>query len=357
MGQIQNLDFFYPSEKILFDLCMESIFGFESDNNVEIQIDRRALRDLLAKYDLQSYTELLVKYTIIWNELKVILDERRTKRHNNDKNLLPYKLKVSRILNLFLSGETTRYRKLVVSVSDPVSQINIADFELFNQLKEVFLKEFEKLGLNRTELTTDEALESIDNQEAWEWFADQGFDIDEIRDEPELVEWYRSEHCKARNISFELINETIAKLEIDQNKIKGRVGAKIKNLGLGEFAKRLTYLHTIKEFLNQNVYLSIKDFPLKNDSCRFVYEYFKFWGLLNEQINFERDDKEKRASYIKALIRNNKNYFEKRNFKNIRDYFFTIDTNLELMIDLFKKVKDGSISPEQFHKLLSTTKH
>ena len=90
MGQIQNLDFFYPSEKILFDLCMESIFGFESDNNVEIQIDRRALRDLLAKYDLQSYTELLVKYTIIWNELKIILDERRTKRHNNDKNLLPY---------------------------------------------------------------------------------------------------------------------------------------------------------------------------------------------------------------------------------------------------------------------------
>ncbi len=350
---MKDVDFKNPSAKEIFLLCMEDVFGFVTDEDVDININREDFRDILVKYGLQSYTDLFIKYQIIWFEIRNIATKHKEQSDDNDKNLIPHKLKIAKILRLLLSNKTTRYQKMVLSVGDPTDNIKIADFELFNQLRDVFLKEFEKLGLNKTELSTEEALEIIDNEDEGDWFTDQGIETEEVRDNPGLVEWFRSEHCKPREISLELINIVISELQMIQDKKRGRFGAKIKNLGIGELAKRLSYIARIQDFFQQNESPSIKDFTLSNESCRFVYEYLYFWDLLDKNVKYDKEEKEKRANYIKSLIKFNQRYFEKGDFREIRNYLVMIDSDLELRINLFKKVKDGLISPEEFRKGLS----
>ena len=353
MENIAPNDFTKPSAEKIFDLCMEDVFGYVLDVEPEIKIAKKDLNDLLVNYNLQEFSDLLFRYQIILTEIQKGVDKYKMESDIEDKHLLSYKLKVSRILRLFLSSESTEFRNLEFVVRNKNQTINIADVELFEQQKTVFTNEFKRLGLHFTDLSTEEALNIIIADEAWEWFAESGFEVEEITEDPSLVEWFRANHSQPREISLELINKVISDLEFVMKNKKGRFGAKIKNLGIGELAKRLSYLARMNDFLNQDQYYSIKDFPLTNESCRFVYEYLYLWDLLPSKVSFDKSYKEKSANYIKSMINLNWAYFEKRDFRDRRKFFAMFDPDLEKRIELFKKVHDGRISPNEFHKRLS----
>jgi len=358
MGKWQINDFNNPSKEILFDLCMEDFGSLVSIENLHKEINREPFRDILVKYDLQSYTDLLKDYQIGWLYMQENLQEKRTQSDNSDKKLLSHSITVARILKMFLSREIANNNDLEIILGGQYKIDNVGT-ELSNYLKEAFIKEFERLGLNETLCTKEEAIQAIHNGEDDDWFFNNGFEIDEILANPEsvtdeFIESYRSVHYRPREISLELVDNSVSELEMDKERKKGKAGAKIKNLATGELAKRISYIHRIKQFFNQNEYSSIKDYPLSNESCRFIYEYFEFWDLLSEHVRFDNTEREKRANYIKSLIRNNVNYFERGNFKDIRNYFIIIDTNLDLRIDLFKKVKDGLITLEEFYERMTS---
>lgn len=361
MARYESTDFLNPTIQIYFDLCLENMGDLEFEELNDDEFNRETFRDLLVKYDLQDFTDWLIDYQIVWKYLQSILEKGREEKENRENNERPNALKVSRILKLFLSGETTEYSNLEISVREitktKTQKIDITGKDLFDQLKVGFIKEFERLGLNNTELTTEEAKEEIEDGGDWEWFTDHQHEADLLPSDPWAIERYRLDHYRPREVSLEIVNKAISEIEMIQEKGKRGVGAKIKNLGIGELARRLSYLHRIRLFLNNMEYTSIKDYPLSNDTCRFIYDYFDFWGILPELIKFEKDDKEKRANYIKSLIRNNYNYFKRDySYSNVRDYMYFYDDNLNLRIDLFKKVKDGQITPDEYNEIISSMK-
>lgn len=191
-----------------------------------------------------------------------------------------------------------------------------------------------------------------------DWFMEHGIDYHDIDDDPEsvtedLIESYKSDHYKPREITLELVNNTVSDLEMRQNRLKGRFGVKIKNLAVGELAKRLAYLHRIHQFLNQNEFATIKEYPLTNESCRFGFEYLEFWKLLSNEVILHTATKQQRTNYAKSLIRNNEEFFDKMTYYELRYFLEIIEWNLERRIDLFKQVKDGLITLEEFHQKLS----
>jgi hypothetical protein len=350
MGRWQDVDFNNPTKDDLFNLCMDDLKGHEKKAS-EINIE--AHRDILVKYDLQQYNNLLVEYQLKWFYRKDIIGQHLSWLDKNDKEELPYRIEISKILKMFLSKDIANSHNLEVIIAGS-HKIYLSNNMLFNQFREVFIKEFERLALNETEYTTEEALEEIKEFTDTDWFYDygpvdccDGLNINSNLITEELINDYKSTHYKQREISLELVNHVIEDLELYVHGGQGKVGAKIKNLSIGELAKRLSYLHKLEDFLNQTKYISIEDFPLSNETCRLIYEYFDFWGLLYHTVKFSKSEKGKRANYIRSMIRNNENLSKKGIF-GITKGITIIDKDLELRIDLFKKVKDGAMVREEF---------
>lgn len=360
MNTHQNIDFNNPSKELLFRFCMQIVSGWQLTENVDYDIDRESFRDLLVENGLKEFTDLLLDYQIKWLDIAHVFYQRRTKFDDNEKKDLPYKLKVARILKMFLSSEEKSFEGIEISVSDPTNKETIVDSGLFLNLKEPFLKEFERLGLNETKYTKEEAIEEINSSEDIddEWLFNNGFDFDEIQADPEVIndyyiEKYRKEHYKPREISLDVVNSSIKELEEWLDDIKKGVGARIKNLEIGGLAKELSFLHSISKFLNQDEYSSIKDFPLRNETCKFIYEYFEFWDLLEgfytENKSDKIRDKERREKFIRSLIKNYEKSSKSENIHPMRDVVM-VDVDREMEVDLFKKVKDGMISPQKFYE-------
>lgn len=354
LGRWEIEDFTNPSNQICFFLCMEGFYLFK-DEDADIDDFRRLeFRDLLVLSGMQHFTDDLIEYQLGWKLAHDGLKVAREKREDRIKNSRPYALNVANILKMFLTGETTDYRNIVISARDLTQKFDVAGKELFDQLKEGFLKEFERLGLNETELTTEEALAEIEDGGDWEWYEDHAYEADLLPSDPWAVDRYRQDHFKTRKVSLEIVNKAISEIELAQRRSKKGAGAKVKNLGVGELAKRLSYLHRIRQFLNQKEYSSIKDIPLSNKTCKFIFDYLEFWGSLPKGVKFEKEEEEKRANYIKSLIRNNKSYFSKDfSYITTRDHLVAYDENLEMRIDLVKKVKDGLMTPDEYYKILT----
>jgi hypothetical protein len=352
LGRLEIDDFMHPPAQICFNLCLEGMYLFKNDEPTDDGRSYEDFRDLLVKYDLQDYTDLLVEYQQGWINHQEGLKEGREKREDGEKNLRPHSLKVSKILKMFMTTETRGYRNLKISVSDLTNKIDTAGKELFDQLKVGYINEFERLGLNETELTVEEAKEEVEDINEDGWFDEYGCTAAEILSEPYYLEKYRLDHYKPRETTLEIVNKAIVEIEDIQKRLKKGVGAKVKNLGYGELAKRLSYLHRIRPYLDQKEFSSINHIPLSNETCRFIFDYLEFWGSLPEGVKFEKKEKEKRANYIKSLIRNNVNYFKKPySFINTVNYVYPIVEDLENSIDLFKKVKDGLITPDEYYKI------
>lgn len=351
LGRLEIEDFTNPSNNTCFFLCMEGFCNWIHDN-IEIDgFNREEFRDLLVLSGMQHFTDDLIDYQLGWKLAHDGLKESRKEKENRIRKTRPYALNVAKIVKMFFTGEITEYRNIVISARDLTQKIDAAGKELFDQLKVGFVKEFERLGLNETELTTEEALAEIEDGGDGEWFEMHAYEADLLPSDPWAVERYREDHFKAREVSLEIVNQAISEIELAQRRSKKGAGAKVKNLGVGELAKRLSYLHRIKQFLNQREYSSIKDIPLSNKTCRFIFDYLEFWGSLPKGINFKKEEEEKRANYIKSLIRNNENYFSKDfSYITTRDHLIVYDENLELKIDLFKMVKDGVITPSEYYE-------
>ena len=362
MENLQNVDFNNPSMDIIFALCMENLKGFnENFHNKRDEIDMQSHRDLLVRYGLQSYSDSLIDYQIKWFDRSDSLNKWKRRSDNYDKNELTYHLKISGILKMFLSRELN-HNSLRISITDLFDKIDIGNINLINQVQGVIIKEFERLKLNETEYTRDEALEAIKLVDDPEWLGEfasgdcfDGITVYHDFITENLIEDYMFVHYKTREITLDLVTSVENELETSLNEKKGKVGAKVKNLYIGELAKRLSYIHRIPQFLNQNICASIKDFPLSNETCRFIYEYFDFWDLLYEHVKFDISEKEKRTSYIKSLIRNNLDAIKKEKLDFVKGISI-IDTNLEIRIDSFKNVKDGIMTPDEFYEIISTMK-
>lgn len=354
LGRWEIEDFTNPSNQKCFFLCMEGFYLWK-DEDADIDDFRRLeFRDLLVLSGMQHFTDDLIDYQLGWKLAHDGLKIAREKREDRIKNSQPYALNIAKIVKMFLTGETTDYKNIVISARDLTQKIDVAGKELFDQLKEGFLKEFERLGLNETELTTQEAKEEVEDIVEGAWFDEYGCTAEEILSDPYFLEKYRLDHFKPRIVSMEIVNKAISEIELAQRRSKKGAGAKVKNLGVGELAKRLSYLHRIRQFLNQKEYSSIKEIPLSNETCRFIYDYLEFWNSLPKDVKFEKVEKEKRANYIKSLIRNNENYFSKDfSYITTRDHLVAYDENLEMRIDLVKKVKDGLMTPDEYYKILT----
>jgi len=363
MGKIQNLDFFYPSEEILFDLCLGDLKNlYDGNKDFKKEINRVAHRDLLVRNALELYSDMLFEYMRTWLARQDSLPRLKADVIKKYYEKLQYQLEVSKILKMFLYRESVENSNLSVTFTDVFDKIVIGDFHLKNQIHEVFLKEFKRLKLNETELSREEAIEEIKDCDDPEWLQEYAagdcFDGNGVNPEfisEEIIENYIFVHYKSKEITLELVSKVITELEMSLNEDKGKVGAKIKNMAIGELAKRLSYIYIIQEFLKDKKDISIKVFPLSNKTCRFIYEYFDFWGLFYGLVKIDKSKQGNRASYIKSLIRNNEN-FSNRGIIEFVKGFKIIDPDLELRIDLFKKVKVGSISPEQFHETMSATR-
>ena len=342
---------------------MEDFKGFnENFHGKRDETDRQSHRDLLVRYGLQSYSDSLINYQIKWLDREDSLKKWKNNFDNFNKLELTYNLKISRILKMFLSRELNN-NTIDVSISDLYDKINFGDINLINQVQGVFTKEFERLKLNETEYTKDEALEAIKLVDDPEWLGEFAYGdcfdgitvyFDFITEE--IIENYMYVHYMPREITLDLVTNVVSDLENSLNERKEKAGAKIKNLNIGELAKRLSYIHRIPQFLNQGKYKLITDFPLSNETCRFIYDYFEFWDLLvNVHVKFDISEKEKRANYIKSLIRNNLNALKNGKVDFVKG-FSIIDTKLEIGINSFKKVKDGLMTPDEFYEIISSMK-
>jgi hypothetical protein len=149
---------------------------------------------------------------------------------------------------MLLAGEEKNFKDLEFSVSDLYNNVKISEPGVFNNLKEVFINEFERLGLNETEYTKEEAIEEIYSEEDYddEWYLNNVFDFGELETETKEVsefwiEKYRKEHFKPREISLDVVEYAI-KYYIDWKDIKRNAGAKIRNLEIGALAIELSSL-------------------------------------------------------------------------------------------------------------------
>jgi len=355
MARWQIEDFRNPSVQMYFDLCLEGLYNWKQEDTNDDGRSYEDFRDLLVKYELQDFADWLAEYQQVWIYVQDGVREHRKKLEDKEKNKRPHALRVSKILKMFLTTETREYRNLKISASDLTSKIDISGKELFDILKAGFINEFERLGLNETVLSSEEAREEIENGGDWEWEGEHEYEADLLPSDPWAVERYRLDHSKPRETTLEIVNMKIAEIEDIQKRLKKGVGAKIKNFACGELAKRLSYLYRIRPFLDQVEYSSITDFPLSNETCRFIFDYLEFWGSLPDGVKYEKKEKENRANYIKSLIRNNINYFKKPySFSNTLNYIYPIDEYLEKRIDLFKKVKDGLITPEEYYETIKS---
>lgn len=168
---IRNIDFENPSKELIFDLCMGDVrilYGKYDEPNLEI--DRVSHRDLLVKYDLQSFSELLVNYMGKWFQRQDSMLKAKREifdRYYHDK--VPYKLKVAEILKMFISGQRNEMENLEVSVTYENGKINIVEPVLINQVNEVIINEFKRLKLNETELSREEAIGEILECDDQDW--------------------------------------------------------------------------------------------------------------------------------------------------------------------------------------------
>jgi len=364
MNQIQNIDFNNPSEEMIFELCMDDLnFSFDTSKYCEIEINRVAHRDRLARYELESYSDMLIGYQKKWFIRQDSLNNLKKDVFLKYKEKLMHQLEVSQILKMFLTPGSIENDNLSITFTGLYNKIITREFNLKKQIQTALLKEFERLELNETELSREEAIEEIKDCDDPEWLQEYAagdcFDGNGVNPEfitEELIENYIIVHYKPRKITLELVNRIITENEASLKEDKEKVGAKIKNLAIGEFAKRLSYIYCFNLFLNQDKIDSIKVFPLTNKACRFIYDYFEFWGLLNDRVKFRKSEKEKRATYIKSLINNNERLAQKGILEMVKGYKI-IDPNLELKIDLFKKVKDGLKSQEDFQNRINIMKN
>lgn len=327
MERWQNIDFKNPTKEVLFDLCMVNIGDWEIDERILNGINREDFRDLLVKYKLQSYTDLLIYFQLRWLDWDEKLNHNERKKDDNDLHL--YKLKTARILKMLLLQGAKRNKKLDISFTDSTDKIDTDGVNLLKPLQEVFKNEFQRLGLNI----------SFGESEFLNLPNKKNENLEKENDQIQDKYTYAITPYTYHKISSEFVNNVVTDLETSLKEKKGKAGAKIKNMSKGELAKRLSYLHRIDLFLNQNQCTSIKEFPLSNKTCRFIYEYFEFWDILSDTLMHDKNDESKKANYVKALIRNNAS-FSKRGIFKIGNGVNVIDPNLDLKIDLFKKVKD-----------------
>ena len=134
MNTRPNIDFHNPSDQLLFRFCMKYVGGWQLTEEVQYNVEREAFRDLLVKNDLQQYTDLLLDYQIKWLDIARVLDQRRTMFDDNEKNTLPYKVKIATILKMLLAGEEKNYKNLEFSVSG-LYNVKVSESGLFNSLK------------------------------------------------------------------------------------------------------------------------------------------------------------------------------------------------------------------------------
>ena len=360
-NKMQNIDFNNPTKEVIFELCMGDItIPYGNYEDFEIPINREDHRDILVRYDFQSYSDTLIEYQKKWFSRRDSMARLKIEVFDGYFEGLKYKLRVSKILKMFLAAESNNKSKIGVSFTDLYNKINLTDINLKELIKETIIKEFENLKLNETECTRDEALEEIITVEDPEWLSEYAFgdcfdgyrvNLDFVTEE--IIENYIFSHYKPREVDLELINNVITELETSLNERKGKAGAKIKNMNIGELAKKLSLFHRFQKFLHQNNYSSIKDYPLSNNTCRFIYEYFDFWGLLYDHVKFDKSESDKRAKYIRSLIRNSV-IFSERGLTDYEKMYKIMDVNLESRIDLFKRTKEGLLTPEDFYMRMSS---
>lgn len=354
-------DFLHPTEDTLFDLCMgklKILYGsFQTDNT---SFDHESLKDLLIKHDLKSYISHFVTYQKTWFNRQKSMNMVIALYNDFYDKKIPHKIKVAKILKLILSSKASKKSNLEITFAGLIDKIQIEDPNLTDQISNIIIKEFENLELNETPLDREEALKEILEYEDIEWlfeYSDFGF-FDGYRVYPDLIteehlDYYIETHYKPREITLDLVNNVINELEGGYKIKRGVVGAKIKNLNIGELARRLSYIHRIDLFLNQDEYSSIKKFPLANDTCRFIYDYFELWGLLYDHVKFPKTEGEKRANYIKSLIRNNEKIVNNGTIEMVKGYAI-VDLNLDLMIDLFRMARKGEISISDYNDRISS---
>lgn len=340
-------DFRNPSKEVLFELCMENLRVFDGNyKNLKDETNKEDHRDMLVRYGIQSYADLLLDHQIKWFDKKDRLSSGKEWSDHMRKND-PYKLKIARILRMLLVQEAARNKSLNVSFTDAFDEIDIDGISLIKPLTEVFKNEFKRSFLNvkldtsevkNVHVITDEATDKSDNH--GESYKSDDYNLVFIP-------------VKRTEITLDLIDKTINELEESIKKNQRKAGVQIKNMSIGELARRLSYLHRISDFLNENDHASIKEFPLSNDTCKFIYEYLDFWDLLVVKEKHDKKEGSKRANYIRSLIGNNADLSRKGVFK-VDGGLRIIDPNLDLTINLFKKVKHGSISVEEFYERRTT---
>lgn len=341
MGKWQIDDFRNPSKEVIFELCMENLRVFDGNyKNLRDETNKEDHRDMLVRYGIQSYADLLLDHQIKWLDKEDRLSSGKELSDHMRKND-PYKLKIARILRMLLAQEVARNKSLNVSFTDAFDEINIDGISLIKPLTEVFKIEFKRSSLNvkldssevkNVHVIKDEATDKTDNH--GESYKTDDYNLVFIP-------------VKRSEITLDLIDKTINDLEESIKKRQRKAGVQIKNMSIGELARRLSYLHRISDFLNENGHTSIKEFPLSNDTCKFIYDFLDFWNLLS--VKHEKKESSKRANYIRSLIGNNADLSRKGVFK-VDGGLRIIDPNLDLTIDLFKKVKNGLISVEEFYE-------
>jgi len=130
--------------------------------------------------------------------------------------------------------------------------------------------------------------------------------------------------------------ESLKAKQQEQNK----PGARDKNSRLARLALNLSYLYNFKTYWNQNEIKSIYDFPITNETYRFIYDYLNIWGLIETQNIYT--DKELKTNYTKALIKQLRN---KTNFEYHKKKFKT-----EFEINFLHMIKYGEEEFSEFER-------
>lgn len=319
-----------PQERIAFilnEITKEDIFemcmGFEEQlYNHELkerEIDYSGLKSFLNGTILKPYTEMLIEYQNIEFQWEECVPMSQEDNWNSFYKTNANNIKITELVLLLYNSSSSNHG-IDISFSNVRQTVKINNQTITNTILDALITKYKQSKLDYSKMSNEEARENIIALKDKKWFKEYCFDSrikhSELSVEnptEELVRSYAESHSLKREITKEFLQLKLKELE--KLKPEKKVGTKQKNNKIASLALDLSYLIRIESFLYQNKCEHIFDFELSNETCRIIYDYLDYWGLIRD--NLTGKNPSTRHSYIAAMIKQYKKPLE--NYE--RDYF------------------------------------
>lgn len=315
---------------IIYCLCMDpwddAFFSIFSDIDYEEEVEQlisglnyseEEFLRLLYIGRLARYKDLIISEIV---DLKIKKEQlqRSSIKDEEIKGEEEYKRTIIQMLYTTMRANKDDNKILDISITDiRDNKIRVSNPYLSLEIERALSNEVIRLKLNETEMTIEEAKNSIQNQEDIDYFISDEYGMNpkyfsqegnSIYFLPEAVteediENYASSHTIPREVSFDLVSKSYEEYIIRKGLFKKKRGARQINTTLSNFVLKLSFLARFEQFIQQDKVNDIWEYNLSNRTCLMIYDLLSlFEGIFRDNVIYKQTEKEKRTKYIRALI-------------------------------------------------------